>query len=94
MDSSLVVDMWNTFKDSIDKKTIDTVAETYVDTCADYGADDQTFRDALGSCDILDQAINYYLDLEEVQTRLINEVAGGNISYGAIWTNLKIYAFL
>ena len=65
MDSSLVVDMWNTFKDSIDKKTIDTVAETYVDTCADYGADDQTFRDALGSCDILDQAINYYLDLDE-----------------------------
>jgi len=23
------------------------------------------FRDALGSCDILDNAINYYLDLEE-----------------------------
>ena len=33
---------------------------------------------------------NYYLDLEEVQTRLINEVAGGNISYGAIWTNLNV----
>jgi len=41
MDSSLVVDMWNTFKDSIDKKTIETTAETFVDTCADYGADDQ-----------------------------------------------------
>ena len=34
-------------------------------SCADYGADDQCFRDALGSCDILDNAINYYLDLEE-----------------------------
>jgi|TARA_R110000803_G_scaffold210780_1_gene283704 hypothetical protein len=65
MDSSLVVDMWSTFKDSIDKKTIESTAETFVDTCADYGADDQCFRDALGSCDILDQAINYYLDLEE-----------------------------
>ena len=65
MDSSLVVDMWSTFKDSIDKKTIESTAETFVDTCADYGADDQCFRDALGSCDILDQAINYYLDLDD-----------------------------
>ena len=28
MDSSHVVDMWNTFKDSIDKKTIETTAES------------------------------------------------------------------
>ena len=40
MESSLIVDVWNTFKDSIDKKQIDIVAESFVDTCADYGDND------------------------------------------------------
>ena len=62
MDSSLIVDMWNTFKDSIEKKNLETVAEKFIDVCADYGADDIHFRDAMGSCDVLDAAINYYLD--------------------------------
>lgn len=66
MDSSLIVDVWNTFKESIDKKHIETVAERFIDVCADYGTDDTHFRDAMGSCDILDNAINYYLD-EEVE---------------------------
>ena len=43
MESSLIVDVWNTFKDSIDKKQIDIVAESFVDTCADYGAQDSDF---------------------------------------------------
>ena len=66
MESSLIVDVWNTFKDSIDKKQIDIVAESFVDTCADYGAQDSDFREAIGSCDHLDSAINYYLDIDEV----------------------------
>jgi hypothetical protein len=65
MDAGLIADMWNTFKDSIDKKTIEATAERFVDTCADYGADDTHFRDAIGTCDILDGAINYYLDLDD-----------------------------
>ena len=65
MEAGLIVDMWSTFKDSIDKKTIETTAERFVDTCADYGADDTHFRDAMGTCDILDAAISYYLDLDE-----------------------------
>ena len=32
MESSLIVDVWNTFKDSIDKKQIDIVAESFVDS--------------------------------------------------------------
>ena len=40
MESSPIVDPWNTFKDSIDKKQIEIVAESFVDTCADYGAQD------------------------------------------------------
>ena len=66
MESSLIVDVWTTFKDSIDKKQIDIVAESFVDTCADYGAQDSDFREAIGSCDHLDSAINYYLDIDEV----------------------------
>ena len=40
MERSSIVDVWNTFKDSIDKKQIEIVAEKFVDTCADYGAQD------------------------------------------------------
>ena len=65
MESSMVVDIWNTFKDSIDKKHIETIAEKYVDVCADFGTDDTAFRDAMGSCDFLDAAITYYLDIDE-----------------------------
>ena len=66
MESSMVVDIWNTFKDSIDKKHIETVAERYVDLCADFGTDDEAFRDALGSDNELDKAIGYYLE-EDVE---------------------------
>ena len=33
MESSMIVDIWNTFKDSIDKKHIETIAEKYIDVC-------------------------------------------------------------
>ena len=61
MESSMIVDIWNTFKDSIEKKHIETI----VDVCADFGTDDTAFRDAMGSCDFLDAAISYYLDMED-----------------------------
>ena len=63
----MIVDIWNTFKDSRDKKHIETVAEKYVDVCADFGTDDSAFRDAMGSCDFLDAAISYYMDIDEDQ---------------------------
>ena len=62
MDESQIVDIWLVFKESIDKKHIEVVAERYVDVCADFGASDQAFTEALGSCTELDYAINYYLD--------------------------------
>ena len=64
----MIVDIWNTFKDSIEKKHVETIAEKYVDVCADFGTDDTAFRDAMGSCDQLDSAINYYLDIDEEMT--------------------------
>ena len=64
MDESQIVDVWMVFKDSIDKKQIEIIAERYVECCADYGATDEAFTTALGSDTNLDDAISYYLDLD------------------------------
>lgn len=62
MDENQVVDIWMVFKESIDKKAVETVAERYIDMCADFGTSDETFNNSLGACPILDDAITYYLD--------------------------------
>ena len=49
MEESQIVDIWTVFKDSIDKKNIEVVAERYVEVCADFGANDEAFRSALGN---------------------------------------------
>jgi hypothetical protein len=64
MNESQIVDVWMVFKDSIDKKQIEIIAERYVECCADYGATDEAFTTALGSDNNLDDAISYYLDLD------------------------------
>ena len=66
MDGSQIIELWQVFKEYIDKKHIETVAERYVDLCADFGTDDEAFRDALGSDNELDKAIGYYLE-EDVE---------------------------
>ena len=63
-----IVEFWVLFKEYIDKKNVETVAERYVDLLADFGVDDVTFRNAMDTDDTLDEAINYYLDEEEVET--------------------------
>ena len=65
MDENQIVDIWTVFKENIDKKNIETIAERYVDVCADYGASDQAFQNSLGSCSVLDNAIDYYLDADD-----------------------------
>ena len=60
MDSSQIVDTWNLFKEHVDKKHLETLAERFVDLLADYGVSDEALKDAMGSCDQLDSAINYY----------------------------------
>ena len=66
MDGSQIIEFWQVFKEYIDKKHIETVAERYVDLCADFGTDDEAFREALGSDNELDKAIGYYLE-EDVE---------------------------
>ena len=59
---SQISEIWQCFKEYVDKKHIETVAERFVDLCADYGTPDEAFRDALGVDNELDKAITYYLD--------------------------------
>jgi hypothetical protein len=65
MKEEQIVDFWMCFKEFIDKKQLEIVAEKYVDLLADYGADDVVLKDALGNDDVLDAAIEYYLDLND-----------------------------
>jgi len=65
MVSSQIIDTWNLFKEHIDKKHLEIVAERFVDLMADYGVSDDAFKDSLGNCDYLDHAINYYLDIDD-----------------------------
>lgn len=64
-DASQLIETWQFFKEYIDKKQIDIVAEKYVEMCADYGVDDETFKESMGNDQDLDRAIMYYLDIEE-----------------------------
>jgi hypothetical protein len=60
-----LADIWMLFKEHIDKKLQEVVAERYVDLLADYGISDKIFEGATGVDDILDTAIEYYLDQED-----------------------------
>lgn len=60
-----LADIWMLFKEHIDKKLQEVVAERYVDLLADYGISDKIFEGATGVDDILDAAIEYYLDQDD-----------------------------
>ena len=64
MNEEQIVDIWTLFKEYVDKKQIDLIAEKYVDLLADYGVDDPVFKESLGTDSALDSAITYYLDLD------------------------------
>tara|TARA_B100000073_G_scaffold347003_1_gene359976 strand:+ start:515 stop:754 length:240 start_codon:yes stop_codon:yes gene_type:complete len=65
MDDEHIADIWLTLKEYIDKKHIEMAAERYVDLMADYGVTDEQFNDLLGNDKNLDQAITYYLDMND-----------------------------
>ena len=68
MDETHIVEVWTTFKEYLDKKSVYAAAERYVDLLADMGVDDHTFTEILGSDAELDHAINYYLDIEQTDS--------------------------
>ena len=60
-----IVDIWMLFKEYLDKKQIELVAERFVDMLADYGVSDEVLKDVIGNADNnLDNAIYYYLELD------------------------------
>ena len=64
-DASQVTEIWQFFKEYVDKKQIEVIAEKFVEMCADHGVTDDTFKEAMGNDHDLDKAIAYYLDIEE-----------------------------
>jgi hypothetical protein len=62
MNEEQIADVWNIFKNYLDKKHVETAAERFVDLLADYGIDDITFKELLGTDKDLDVAISYYLE--------------------------------
>ncbi len=65
MEERQIADVWMMFKEYIEKKQIDIAAEQYVDLLADYGVEDEDFKNIMGTDAVLDQAIAYYLELDE-----------------------------
>lgn len=65
MNETHIADIWMMFKEYIEKKQIEIAAERFVDLLADYGVGDEAFRNIIGSDSDLDQAISYYLELDE-----------------------------
>lgn len=62
MNENQIADIWMLFKEYVDKKLIEAVAERYVDLLADLGISDKVMESATGIDDDLDTAIEYYLD--------------------------------
>lgn len=66
MNENQIADVWMLFKEYIDKKTHETAAERYVDLLVDHGVTDRILEASVGFDEALDDAIEYYLDEDEV----------------------------
>lgn len=62
MNENQIADIWMLFKEYVDKKLLEAVAERYIDLLADHGISDKMLESSTGVDDDLDQAIEYYLD--------------------------------
>jgi hypothetical protein len=67
LNETQIGDVWLNFVEYLDKKQLETVAERYIDLLADFGVSDKTLQAATGVDEILDQAIGYYLNDDEVE---------------------------
>ncbi len=65
MNEEIAADLWNLFKEYLDKKHVEMAAERYVDMLADYGMSEVQLQDMLGTSKRLDTAIQYYLELDQ-----------------------------
>jgi hypothetical protein len=65
MNEEQIADVWTMFKEYLDKKHVDVAAEHFIDLLADYGVSDETFKEVIGTDSTLDEAISYYLELDD-----------------------------
>jgi hypothetical protein len=64
MNEEQIADVWMMFKEYLDKKHVEMAAERFVDLMADYGVSDEIFQELIGTDNVLDSAIAYYLDID------------------------------
>ena len=62
MNENQIADIWVFFKEYLDRKIVDTVAERYIELLADHGVTDKILDSSIGYDETLDDAIHYYLD--------------------------------
>ena len=62
MNENQIADIWMLFKEYTDKKSLDVLAERYVDLLADHGISDKILQLTIGFDEDLDEAIEYYLE--------------------------------
>ena len=79
------------------KKNQDIAAERFVDLLADYGVDDHTLTQVIGSDATLDGAINYFLDVDEercdqptVANTAINPPGNNNMTPGSFQNQIYL----
>lgn len=65
MNEDFIADSWMLFVEYLDKKHIEMAAEKFVDMIIDYGLGDDQLKDMLGTDKHLDNAIQYYLEMDE-----------------------------
>jgi len=65
MNEDIAADLWNLFKEYLDKKHIEMAAERYVDLLADIGMSEIQLQALFGNSKTLDAAIQYYLEMDQ-----------------------------
>lgn len=68
MNENQIADIWMLFKEYVDKKAVESLAERYVDLLADHGISDKVLQSSIGYDDDLDEAIEYYLDQDSEES--------------------------
>ena len=64
MNENQIADIWMVFKEYLDKKIQDVAAERFIDLLVDHGVSDKVLESSIGHDEVLDEAIEYYLDEE------------------------------
>jgi hypothetical protein len=68
MNENQIADIWMLFKEYVDKKTYEALAERYVDLLADHGVSDKVIQASIGFDETLDNAVEYYLDQDSEES--------------------------